>query len=95
MNATEEMLSEVFKKFGPIKPNGIQVRSFKENKNCFGFVEFESATSVLSAVMASPITIDNRQANIEEKQGKLTYLLALVHICVNIFWLHQRHDFLS
>ncbi|XVE91623.1 hypothetical protein REPUB_Repub01dG0026200 [Reevesia pubescens] len=69
INATEDMLSEVFKKFGPIKPNGIQVRSFKENKNCFGFVEFESATSVQSAVMASPITIGNRQANIEEKRG--------------------------
>ncbi|XWS64178.1 hypothetical protein CRYUN_Cryun06bG0164100 [Craigia yunnanensis] len=69
MNANEELLSEVFKKFGPIKPNGIQVRSFKDNKNCFGFVEFESATSVQSAVMASPITIGNRQANIEEKRG--------------------------
>lgn len=69
MNATEEMLSEVFKKFGPIKPNGIQVRSFKENKNCFGFVEFESSASMQSAVAASPITIGNRQANIEEKRG--------------------------
>ncbi|XVE74351.1 hypothetical protein DITRI_Ditri12bG0010300 [Diplodiscus trichospermus] len=69
MNATEELLSEVFTKFGAIKPNGIQVRSFKDNKNCFGFVEFESATSMQSAVMASPIIIGNRQANIEEKQG--------------------------
>ncbi|KAK8317180.1 hypothetical protein V6Z11_A13G090700 [Gossypium hirsutum] len=69
MSATEEMLEEVFQKFGPIKPNGIQVRSFKDNKNCFGFVEFESATSVQSAVTASPITIGNRQANIEEKRG--------------------------
>ncbi|KAH1031465.1 hypothetical protein J1N35_043639 [Gossypium stocksii] len=69
MSATEEMLKEVFQKFGPIKPNGIQVRSFKDNKNCFGFVEFESATSVQSAVTASPITIGNRQANIEEKRG--------------------------
>ncbi|KAK8522832.1 hypothetical protein V6N13_115778 [Hibiscus sabdariffa] len=69
MNATEETLYEVFQKFGAIKPNGIQVRSFKDNKNCFGFVEFESATSVQSAVMASPITIGNRQANIEEKRG--------------------------
>ncbi|KAK6251948.1 hypothetical protein QUC31_013668 [Theobroma cacao] len=69
MNATEELLGEIFTKFGPIKPNGIQVRSFKDNKNCFGFVEFESATSVQSAVMASPITIGNRKANIEEKRG--------------------------
>ena len=29
MNATEELLSEVFKKIGPIKPNSIQIRSFK------------------------------------------------------------------
>ncbi|KAL4319409.1 hypothetical protein GQ457_18G024510 [Hibiscus cannabinus] len=69
MNTTEETLKEVFQKFGSIKPNGIQVRSFKDNKNCFGFVEFESATSVQSAVTASPITIGGRQANIEEKRG--------------------------
>lgn len=29
MNATVEQLDRVFKKFGPIKPNGIQVRSNK------------------------------------------------------------------
>ncbi|XVE85735.1 hypothetical protein DITRI_Ditri17bG0115000 [Diplodiscus trichospermus] len=69
MNATEEMLSEVFKKFGPIKPNGIRVRSSKESNNCFGFVEFENAVSLQTAVKASPITIGNRQANIEEKRG--------------------------
>ncbi|KHG02545.1 Ras GTPase-activating-binding protein 2 [Gossypium arboreum] len=59
MSATEEMLEEVFQKFGPIKPNGIQVRSFKDNKNCFGFVEFESATSVQSAV-TDPAVVGNQ-----------------------------------
>ncbi|KAK8549952.1 hypothetical protein V6N13_055511 [Hibiscus sabdariffa] len=31
MNTTEETLKEVFQKFGSIKPNGIQVRSFKNS----------------------------------------------------------------
>ncbi|KAK8979564.1 hypothetical protein V6N11_073559 [Hibiscus sabdariffa] len=63
MNTTEETLKEVFQKFGSIKPNGIQVRSFKDNKNCFGFVEFESATSVQSAVTTSQRRRKARQVN--------------------------------
>ncbi|KAH1248583.1 putative G3BP-like protein [Glycine max] len=45
-NATVEQLEEVFKKFGPIKHGGIQVRSSK----------------------ASPITVGERQAVVEEKR---------------------------
>lgn len=33
-DATVEQLEQVFKKFGPIKSNGIQVRS---SKVCFGY----------------------------------------------------------
>ncbi|MBA0653129.1 hypothetical protein Goklo_020332 [Gossypium klotzschianum] len=48
LNATPGMLENEFKKFGPIKSGGIQVRSQKGF--CFGFVEFEMASSVQSAI---------------------------------------------
>ncbi|KAK9021309.1 hypothetical protein V6N11_011305 [Hibiscus sabdariffa] len=64
--ATPAQLEVAFKKFGHIKHNGIQVRS---NKGfTFGFVEFENASSVQSALEASPITIGDRQAVVEEKR---------------------------
>ncbi|XWS51236.1 hypothetical protein CRYUN_Cryun12cG0159300 [Craigia yunnanensis] len=66
-NATPAQLEEAFKKFGPIKHNGIQVRSNKQGFT-FGFVEFETASSVQSALEASPITIGDRQAAVEEKR---------------------------
>ncbi|KAF5745754.1 ras GTPase-activating protein-binding protein 2-like isoform X1 [Tripterygium wilfordii] len=74
MNATVEQLREVFEKFGPIKRDGIQVRSYKEQRSCFGFVEFESASSVQSALEASPILIGDRKAPIEAKRGKSQHL---------------------
>ncbi|XWS60431.1 hypothetical protein CRYUN_Cryun07bG0036000 [Craigia yunnanensis] len=66
-NATPTQLEEAFKKFGPIKRNGIQVRSNKQGFT-FGFVEFETASSVQSALEASPIIIGDRQAAVEEKR---------------------------
>lgn len=66
-NATPAQLEEVFKKFGLIKRNGIQVRSNKQGF-CFGFVEFESSSSMQNAIEASPITIGGRQAVVEEKR---------------------------
>ncbi|KAG0492819.1 hypothetical protein HPP92_006217 [Vanilla planifolia] len=68
LNATALQLEEEFKKFGPIKPNGIQVRSNKLQGFCFGFVEYEVATAVQSAKEASPILIGGRQAYVEEKR---------------------------
>ncbi|KAL0436711.1 UNVERIFIED_CONTAM: Nuclear transport factor 2 [Sesamum radiatum] len=50
MNATEALLEEVFKKFGTIKNDGIQVRSNRQQGFCFGFVEFEEASSVQKAL---------------------------------------------
>lgn len=67
VNATPALLENEFKKFGPIKSGGIQVRSQKGF--CFGFVEFELASSVQSAIEASPITINGRQAVVEEKRS--------------------------
>ncbi|KAF2325446.1 hypothetical protein GH714_028750 [Hevea brasiliensis] len=69
MSATVEQLIETFEKFGPIKPNGVQVRSYKQEKNCFGFVEFESANSMQSALEVSSIKIGDRLAHIEEKKA--------------------------
>ncbi|XVF49948.1 hypothetical protein PTKIN_Ptkin04bG0057300 [Pterospermum kingtungense] len=66
-NATPTQLEEAFKIFGPIKHNGIQVRSNKQGFT-FGFVEFEAASSVQSALEASPIEIGDRQAVVEEKR---------------------------
>ncbi|KAG4171027.1 hypothetical protein ERO13_A12G183100v2 [Gossypium hirsutum] len=65
--ATPAQLEVAFKKFGPIKRNGIQVRSNKQGFT-FGFVEFENASSVQSTLEASPITIGDRQAAVEEKR---------------------------
>ncbi|XP_042497721.1 nuclear transport factor 2-like isoform X2 [Macadamia integrifolia] len=66
LNATAVQLEEEFKKFGPIKPGGIQVRSNKQF--CFGFVEFELQSSMKSAIQAASVTIGGRQAYIEEKR---------------------------
>ncbi|KAL0450463.1 UNVERIFIED_CONTAM: Nuclear transport factor 2 [Sesamum latifolium] len=41
LNATVAQLEAEFKKFGTIKPNGVQVRSNKQQGFCFGFVEFQ------------------------------------------------------
>ncbi|ERN10065.1 ras GTPase-activating protein-binding protein 1 [Amborella trichopoda] len=68
LNATAAQLEEEFKKFGAIKSGGIQVRSNKQQGFCFGFVEFESSSSVQSAIEASPIMIGGRQAFVEEKR---------------------------
>lgn len=67
MSANPAMVEEAFKKFGPIKDEGIQVRS--QRGFCFGFVEFEDAISVQKAIEASPISIGGRQAVVEEKRS--------------------------
>ncbi|PSS14104.1 G3BP-like protein [Actinidia chinensis var. chinensis] len=68
LNAVPALLEDEFKKFGPIKSDGIQVRSNKQGF-CFGFVEFEVASAVQKAIEASPITIGGRQAFVEEKRS--------------------------
>ncbi|CAK7326216.1 unnamed protein product [Dovyalis caffra] len=70
MDATVDQLVQTFTRFGVIKPNGVQVRSYKQDKNCFGFVEFESADSVEKAVEVSTVTIGTRTAHIERKNAK-------------------------
>ncbi|KAL8260342.1 hypothetical protein R6Q59_028295 [Mikania micrantha] len=69
MNATPALLEDEFKKFGPIKPNGIQVRSNRLQGFCFGFVEFEVPEAVQKAIEASPVAINGRNAVVEEKRS--------------------------
>ncbi|GFP90411.1 putative g3bp-like protein [Phtheirospermum japonicum] len=68
LNVTVAELEAVFKKFGPIKQNGVQVRSNQQQGFCFGFVEFQDFNSMQSAIKASPITIGDRQAAVEIKR---------------------------
>ncbi|KAJ0236322.1 Nuclear transport factor 2 [Hirschfeldia incana] len=67
-DTTPTQLEEVFKSFGAVKLEGIQVRSNKQQGFCFGFVEFETSTGKQSALEASPITIGDRQVVLEEKK---------------------------
>ncbi|VFR00626.1 unnamed protein product [Cuscuta campestris] len=67
MHANKAMVEEVFKNFGPIKDEGIQVRSHRGF--CFGFVEFEEPNAVQKAIEASPVAIGGRQAVVEEKRS--------------------------
>ncbi|KAI4356354.1 hypothetical protein L6164_000383 [Bauhinia variegata] len=66
-NATPFLLENEFKRFGTIKSGGIQVRT--QRGFCFGFVEFEEATAVQSAIEASPIIINGRHVVVEEKKS--------------------------
>ncbi|EPS71512.1 hypothetical protein M569_03247 [Genlisea aurea] len=68
INATVNQLEAEFKKFGPIKPDGIQVRGNRQQGFCFGFVEFLELSSMQSAIEASPITIGDRPAVVEAKR---------------------------
>ncbi|XP_077250257.1 nuclear transport factor 2-like isoform X2 [Tasmannia lanceolata] len=72
MNAEAVQIEEEFKRFGPIKSGGVQVRSNKHQAFCFGFVEFEVASAIQSAIEASPIMIGGRQVYVEEKRTTST-----------------------
>ncbi|MQL69145.1 hypothetical protein Taro_001404, partial [Colocasia esculenta] len=63
-NATPADVVEEFKKFGPIKVGGVQVRNHRQFGYCFGFVEFESESSMQAAielmvVAAMPVAEDS------------------------------------
>ncbi|XP_065855211.1 nuclear transport factor 2-like isoform X2 [Euphorbia lathyris] len=67
-NMMPAQLETEFKKYGPIKQGGIQVRYNKQQGYCFGFVEFDSPSSMNNAIQASPMSIGGRQAVIEMKR---------------------------
>ncbi|KAL6657634.1 hypothetical protein ACP70R_005414 [Stipagrostis hirtigluma subsp. patula] len=67
-NATVEMVEQEFRKFGAIKPGGIQVRNRQPDRFCFGFVEFESQSSMHAAIEAYSVYFGTRESYIEEKR---------------------------
>ncbi|XP_071702831.1 nuclear transport factor 2-like [Rutidosis leptorrhynchoides] len=67
LNATVPQLETEFKKFGPIKQGGIQVRSNKLGF-CFGFIEFEDASSMQNAIQHSPVVIGDKEVVVEIKR---------------------------
>ncbi|KAM0856835.1 hypothetical protein ACQ4PT_048885 [Festuca glaucescens] len=67
-NSTAQTVEEEFKKFGAIKPGGIQVRNNKIDQYCFGFVEFESQQAMQAAIQASPLFINEIEVRIEQKR---------------------------
>lgn len=67
LDATPTLLENEFKKFGPIRNGGVQVRFQKGF--CFGFVEFEVASAVQSALEASPVMINGFRVVVEEKRS--------------------------
>ncbi|PKA61250.1 Nuclear transport factor 2 [Apostasia shenzhenica] len=69
LNATPAQLEEEFKKFGPIKPNGIQVRSNKSGSKPLHTNPLHTLLNGTGyAGKASPIVIGGRQAHVEEKR---------------------------
>ncbi|CAN0897952.1 Nuclear transport factor 2, partial [Linum grandiflorum] len=66
-DATPALLENEFKKFGTIRAGGIQIRNQKGF--CFGFVEFEAASAVQSAIEASPVMIHGWRVVVEEKRS--------------------------
>ncbi|ESR41910.1 hypothetical protein CICLE_v10013743mg [Citrus x clementina] len=70
MDVTADQMKSVFVKFGPIKANGIRIRTNQLRPNCFSFVEFESISSMQNALKASPITFGDRKVYVEQKKGK-------------------------
>ncbi|KAE8684415.1 Detected protein of unknown function [Hibiscus syriacus] len=63
-----EQLHEAFKRFGPIKSNGVQIKLDRLYRS-YAFVQFESSRSAKAAVQASFIKIGNRKLNIKEKHS--------------------------
>ncbi|KAL9230912.1 hypothetical protein vseg_006203 [Gypsophila vaccaria] len=64
----DDQLEQEFKRFGPIKPDGVQVRSNKQQGSCYGFVEFLSSSSMEKAIQASPLDIGGQRSFVEMKR---------------------------
>nr|XP_043631001.1 nuclear transport factor 2-like [Erigeron canadensis]XP_043631002.1 nuclear transport factor 2-like [Erigeron canadensis] len=60
---TVAMVEKEFQRFGPIKPNSVQIRNEVFG---LGFLEFEDHNSLKNAIMGSPVTINGRRPVVEE-----------------------------
>ncbi|CAN6319601.1 unnamed protein product [Urochloa humidicola] len=66
---TVETVEEEFKRFGTIKPGGVQVRHNKEDRFVYGFVEYETQQSMQAAIDASSIHMEEKEVRIEAKRA--------------------------
>ncbi|XP_057461084.1 nuclear transport factor 2-like [Actinidia eriantha] len=66
-NASVEQVEKIFKIFGSIKKNGIQIRRRKDGF-CYGFVEFKLSISAHKVIEARNIEIGLKSAYIAEKR---------------------------
>ncbi|KAF8054468.1 hypothetical protein N665_1329s0003 [Sinapis alba] len=70
-DARQAQVYELFKGFGPIKGNGVQIRSFRDSGRCFGFVAFESVASVqsvLKAAKSNQFKLGEHKLRVKEKE---------------------------
>ncbi|XP_042466219.1 nuclear transport factor 2-like [Zingiber officinale] len=67
-DVTPAQVEEEFKRFGPIKPGGIQIKRYKFQNSCFGFVEFKFSDAVQRAIEASPITMADHIVYVHRKK---------------------------
>ncbi|KAK8556584.1 hypothetical protein V6N12_002982 [Hibiscus sabdariffa] len=68
-NVTPAQLEQEFKKFGPIKQGGVQVRNNKQQGYCFGFVEFLSLSSMNDAIQ---LVVKEASSHPEEEVFEMT-----------------------
>ncbi|KAK4266218.1 hypothetical protein QN277_027173 [Acacia crassicarpa] len=66
VSATE--IEEEFRKFGPIRPDGVVIRSRKDVGVCYAFVEFMDMNGVHNAVKAGSEQVAGRLVYIEERR---------------------------
>uniref|UniRef100_A0ACD5ULK7 Uncharacterized protein n=1 Tax=Avena sativa TaxID=4498 RepID=A0ACD5ULK7_AVESA len=78
-NATIEMVEAEFRKFGTIKPHGIQVVHRQFDGFCFGFIEFESEQSMYEAIEAEKIRFGNYVSYVEEKRTPRRVINGVTH----------------
>ncbi|XP_057481991.1 nuclear transport factor 2-like [Actinidia eriantha] len=67
LNASIEQVEKIFKTFGSIKKNGVQIRRRKDGF-CYGFVEFKLSISAHKAIETRNIEIGLKSAYIAEKR---------------------------
>ena len=68
-NITPAQVEAEFKKFGAIKPSGVQVQSSQGGGASYAFIEFQEAASVQAAIQAAPIPMGQRQVSVRKKRS--------------------------
>ena len=71
MDARPLQVYELFKGFGALKGNGVQIRSSRASGSCFAFVAFESVASVqsvLKAAKSNQFNLGEHRLRVKEKQ---------------------------